>query len=178
MPSVLGVKYKGKDEVAARRCAKIRAVNMLWDLAVEDPISAIDDQGLNYAAQVVVPEFMRNLPAGNQQALSTGKGCAQCPAEVRDKGDFKGLTLWDFLVWGGSSGADRPACFASYVHGGYVWASQVMSMNKHSFSKQTIREMHARLRVAYEKKCADKLVKFKAVQCPFCQAPMDACVCD
>jgi len=178
MPSFMGVKYKGKDEIAARRCVKVRVVNMLWDLAVEDPISAIDDQGLNYAAQVVVPEFVSTLTEESKPVLTTGKGCGQCPNEIRLKGDFKGLTLWDYLVWGGSSGTNRPACFASYVHGGYLWASQVMNSNKHAFPKQTVRDMRARLKVAYDEKRSAKMLKFNAVKCPFCSAAMEACTCD
>ena len=178
MPSCLGIQFKGKDEIAGRRCVKIRVVNMLWDLAVEDPISALDDEGLNYAAQAVVPEFVRTLLPEAEQVLSTGKGCARCPAEIRLKGDFKGLTLWDYLTWGGSSGFDRPGCFASYVHGGYLWASQVMNSNRHSFSKQTVREMRTRLDDAYKAKHVDKAAKFNAVACPFCHAEMAKCVCD
>src|ERR1700737_41890 len=102
MPSIFWIKYKGTDEIAARRCAKISAVNMLWGLAVEDPISAIDDQGLNYAAQAVVLEYFQNIDPTSRQVLSTGKGCGLYPAKIKTKGDFKGLTLWDYLEWGGS----------------------------------------------------------------------------
>jgi hypothetical protein len=177
------MKYKGKDEIAARRDAKISAVNMLWDLAVEDPISAIEDSGLNYAAQVEVPNYFKHLDPKSKQVLSTGKGCGTCPTKITAKGDFKGLTLWDYLEWGGSPysvGPDYkgPGCFASFVHGGYLWALQVMENNKASFPKKTIQEMKTRLKNAYEAKCALKMVQHQAVQCPFCKNAMSACSCD
>lgn len=181
MPSFFGITYKGDAEVAARRCVKIKVVNMFWDLAVNNPLAAIEKNSLEYSAQAVLPEFVEeHLKPEDKQVLSTGKGCAICPAEIRESGGFTGITLWDYLQWGGRRDYSRPACFANYVYGGYLWALQLIDSNKHSFPKKTVQEMHRRLRDAHLAANEQRMVKYDVLLCHRCRMPYEGkrCRCD
>jgi hypothetical protein len=122
---------KSDAEVSARRDVKIRAVNVICEIADARPMSAargfrIDDGVLLY--QMVAGFGSILQMAGAQATFRTAKGCKSRPQRAKDSFAYNESNFWEFMQH-----ISRVDCLGSYMEIAWGWAVQIMKANPHSF---------------------------------------------